>query len=166
MKKFFIDDITWNDLDMEEVYERINTASSSVGQEYLKKTLHSLEFDNSILINRDSKAESLKENPAIVSLLQKIFKGLGKTKKVSFLDHIFKIKEIKSRSNVKHFILILLLLIAIALIFVQPAVGIIAIVVMIAVNIALYFRDKAEVEAYFNSLKYLVAVCKQPASPL
>ena len=158
MKKFFIDDITWNDLDMEEVYERINTASSSVGQEYLKKTLHSLEFDNSILINRDSKAESLKENPAIVSLLQKIFKGLGKTKKVSFLDHIFKIKEIKSRSNVKHFILILLLLIAIALIFVQPAVGIIAIVVMIAVNIALYFRDKAEVEAYFNSLKYLVAM--------
>ena len=58
MKKFFIDDITWNDLDMEEVYERINSASSSVGQEYLKKTLHSLEFDNTILINRDLKAES------------------------------------------------------------------------------------------------------------
>ena len=58
MKKFFIDDITWNDLDMEEVYERINTASSSVGQEYLKKTLRSLEFDTAILKSRDNKKYS------------------------------------------------------------------------------------------------------------
>ena len=158
MKQFFIDEITWNDLDMEEVYERINTASSSVGQEYLKKTLHTLEFDADKLISRDLKADSLKEQTAVTASLKKIFKGLGKTKKVSFLDHIFKIKEIKTRSNAVHFILILLLFIAIALIFVQPAIGIIALVVMIAVNIALYFKYKSEVEAYFNSLKYLVSM--------
>ena len=158
MKQFFIDEITWNDLDMEEVYERINTASSSVGQEYLKKTLHTLEFDADKLKSRDLKADSLKEQTAVTASLKKIFKGLGKTKKVSFLDHIFKIKEIKTRSNAVHFILILLLLIAIALIFVQPAIGIIALVVMIAVNIALYFKYKSEVEAYFNSLKYLVSM--------
>ena len=152
MKQFFIDEITWNDLDMEEVYERINTASSSVGQEYLKKTLHTLEFDADKLKSRDLKADSLKEQTAVTASLKKIFKGLGKTKTVSFLDHIFKIKEIKTRSNAVHFILILLLFIAIALIFVQPAIGIIALVVMIAVNIALYFKYKSEVEAYFNSL--------------
>lgn len=158
MKQFFIDEITWNDLDMEEVYERINTASSSVGQEYLKKTLHTLEFDANKLKSRDVKADCLKEQTAVTTSLKKIFKGLGKTKKVSFLDHIFKIKEIITRSNAVHFILILLLLIAIALIFVQPAIGIIALVVMIAVNIALYFKYKSEVEAYFNSLKYLVSM--------
>lgn len=158
MKQFFIDEITWNDLDMEEVYERINTASSSVGQEYLKKTLHTLEFDANKLKSRDVKADCLKEQTAVTTSLKKIFKGLGKTKKVSFLDHIFKIKEIKTRSNAIHYILILLLLIAIALIFVQPAIGIIALVVMIAVNIALYFKYKSEVEAYFNCLKYLVSM--------
>lgn len=158
MKQFFIDEITWNDLDMEEVYERINTASSSVGQEYLKKTLHTLEFDADKLKSRDVKADCLKEQTAVTTSLKKIFKGLGKTKKVSFLDHIFKIKEIKTRSNAIHYILILLLLIAIALIFVQPAIGIIALVVMIAINIALYFKYKSEVEAYFNCLKYLVSM--------
>ena len=101
-KPFLIDEITWNDLNMEEVYLRLNHASSSVGQEYLKKTLASPVFDESVLQERDQRAESLSSDPATLKSLQKIFKGLGKTKKVSFLDHIFKIKEIPTRSNVIH----------------------------------------------------------------
>ncbi len=34
------DTITWNDLDMDEVFERINTCESSVGEEYLYALLH------------------------------------------------------------------------------------------------------------------------------
>ncbi len=34
------DAITWNDLDMDEVFERINTCESSVGEEYLYALLH------------------------------------------------------------------------------------------------------------------------------
>ena len=157
-KQFLIDQITWNDLDMEEVYARMNHACSSVGQEYLKKTLHTLQFNEEVLKERDAKAEALSDAPALVKELQKVFKGLGKTKKVSFLDHIFRIREVKSQGNAIHYILILLLLVAIALIFVKPAIGIIALVVMIAVNIGLYFKFKAGVEGYFNSLKYLVSM--------
>lgn len=35
-----IDDITWNDLDMDGVFDRINTCQSSVGEEYLYALLH------------------------------------------------------------------------------------------------------------------------------
>ena len=156
--QFLIDDITWNDLDMEEVYTLMNYASSSVGQEYLKKTLKTLELSSEKLLQRDERAESLSGQTSIVKELQKTFKGLGRTKKVSFLDHIFKIRECKTQSSAIHIILILLLLCAIALIFVKPAIGIVALVVMIAVNIALYFRFKSGVEGYFNSLKYLVSM--------
>ncbi len=34
-----IDDITWNDLGMDEVFKCINNTNSSVGQEYLYKML-------------------------------------------------------------------------------------------------------------------------------
>lgn len=34
------DEITWNDLDMDEVFDRINTCESSVGEEYLYALLH------------------------------------------------------------------------------------------------------------------------------
>ncbi|MBR3242832.1 MAG: hypothetical protein IKF90_09060 [Parasporobacterium sp.] len=157
-KTFLIDEITWNDLNMEEVFNRMNHTSSTVGQEYLKKTLMSPVFDERLLKERDMKADSLLTQEETVSSLRKVFKGLGKPKKVAFLDHIFKIREIPTRSNAIHFILILLLLAAIALIFVQPAIGIIGLVVMIIVNIALYFRFKSGVEGYFQSLKYLVSM--------
>lgn len=35
-----IDDITWNDLDMDDVFDRLNTCQSSVGEEYLYALLH------------------------------------------------------------------------------------------------------------------------------
>lgn len=33
----YIDDITWNDLDMDRIYKKMNIANSSVGQESLYK---------------------------------------------------------------------------------------------------------------------------------
>ncbi len=155
---FTIDQITWNDLDLTEIYNRMNICHSSVGSEVLKRTLQDLVFDESVLQDRNKKAVCLQKNPSLTKKLNKIFSDLGKTKKVSFLDYIFKLNEIKPESNAKHLILIILLLISIALIFVKPVIGIIALVVMIAVNIALYFRFKAPIEPYFNCIKYLVSM--------
>lgn len=155
---FTIDQITWNDLDMTEIYNRMNISRSSVGAEVLKQTLQELVFDESILQKRHQKAVSLQENPSLTNKLNKIYTNLGKTKKVSFLDYIFKLNEIKPENNIKHVVLIVLLLVSIALIFVKPVIGIIALVVMIAVNIALYFRFKAPVEPYFNCIKYLASM--------
>lgn len=157
-KAFTIDQITWNDLDMDAVYDRLNITSSSVGAEVLKRTLKEPVFDERILNERNAKTEFFSENPSQVNKIKKIFKDLGKTKKVSFLEYIFRLNEIKPESSVKHIILILFLLISIALIFVKPAIGIIALVVMIAVNIALYFKFKAPVEPYFNCIKYLTSM--------
>ncbi len=158
MNRFKLDSITWKDLNMDEVYNRINLASSSVGSEYLLNVLQTLEFDEEVLKNRNQKTSYFEKNSDAAKRLKKIYKKLGKTKKYSFLDYIFRLNEIKQESNVKHIILIILLLIAIALIFVKPAVGIIALVVMIAINIMLYFKFRSKIEAYFNCIKYLVSM--------
>ena len=155
---FTIDQITWNDLDLTEIYNRMNISHSSVGAEVLKQTLQELVFDESVLQERHQKTVILQENSSLTNRLNKIFTNLGKTKKVSFLDYIFKLNEIKPESNAKHCVLIVLLLISIALIFIKPVIGIIALVVMIAVNIALYFRFKAPIEPYFNCIKYLASM--------
>ncbi len=153
---FKIDDITWNDLNIDEVLKGMDVCNSSVGSEVLKKTLSNLEFDEEILSARGQKADYFTENPSVAKNLAKIFKNLGKTKKVSFLEYIFKLNELPVRNNGIHIVLILLLLVSIGLIFVKPAIGIIALVAMIAINIILYFRYKASIEAYFNCVKYLV----------
>ena len=106
--RFTIDSITWNDLDMDEVYGRLDICRSSVGSEVLKQTLTELVFDEEILQNRSNKADYLHEDPKKKQQITKVFSDLGKTKKVSFLDYIFRLKEIKSAGNAIHYILILI----------------------------------------------------------
>ena len=52
-KGFYIDDITWNDLNMNIVFSRINNTQSSVGEEFLYNTLRRPEFNEDKLKVRD-----------------------------------------------------------------------------------------------------------------
>lgn len=49
-----IDNITWNDLNMDKVFARINMCCSSIGEQYLYKSLRNISFE-------DCKMESLEE---------------------------------------------------------------------------------------------------------
>lgn len=155
---FETDTTTWNDLNMDEVLKIVDTSTSSVGHEYIRRALTRLCLDEDILKERSVQADHLRSNTSLTARLRKIFTELGITKKVSFRDHIFKLNEVKGQSNILHIILALLLLAAIALLFVNPLTGIIALVVMFAVNISTYFAFKSKIEAYFICVKYLVSM--------
>lgn len=47
-----IDEITWSDLDMDDIFDRINTCESSVGEEYLYALLHGGLGENEELFRR------------------------------------------------------------------------------------------------------------------
>lgn len=158
MDRFTIDEITWHDLSMDNVLESFDTSESSVGKEYIENTFKTLLFDENTLEERSLRSDWFSENNADASKLKKIFKGLGRTKKVSFYDYIFRLKELPAGGSGMHYLLILLLFAAVASIFIKPAIGIIALVVMVSVNIVVYFRKKAQIEGYFMSLKYLVSM--------
>ena len=160
---FYIDDITWNDLSMEHVYGKINTARSSVGEEYLKRVLRTSLCDPEKLKQRSLRAEQVSADPAEKKQLQKIFRDLGKTKKLSLYDYIFRFHEIKPSGNAVHILLSLLLIAAIILIFVRPVIGIIALVLLFVINISTYFRYKASIEGYFMCFKYIVKMLQAAA---
>ena len=161
---FYIDDITWNDLSMENVYGKIDTAQSSVGSEYLKRVLRTLLYDEDELKKRSERADYFNSREEIRKKYSDVFKNLGKTKKLSLYDYIFRFNEVKTSGNAVHYLLALLLLISVALIFVNPVIGILAIVVMFAVNIGTYFKYKASVEGYFMCFKYIVRMISAAGS--
>ena len=49
---FYIDDITWNDIGMDDVFKRMNSTSSFVGENYLYYMLRKPEFNDNLLKNR------------------------------------------------------------------------------------------------------------------
>lgn len=58
-----IDGITWDDLDMNLVFKRINSCLTSVGEEYLYDTLHDIQIEESILLKREELILYLEKNP-------------------------------------------------------------------------------------------------------
>ena len=74
-----IDRITWNDLDMDSVYKRINACSSSVGEEYLYNTLHEIKFGKAELLERESLVEFFEQNPQACFDAQFALANLGKS---------------------------------------------------------------------------------------
>ena len=160
MTNFKIDAITWNDLSMDQVYEKLNRAESSVGQEYLKKVLQNTLLEEGELQKRSERAEYFRTHSDFCKTVQKVFRDLGKTKKISLYDYMFRFQEIKPAGTGIHFLLIVLLLAAIAMIFIRPVIGIIALVVMFIINISSYFKYKAEIESYFMCFKYIIRMLR------
>ena len=58
----FVDDITWNDLDMNRVYQQMNHTKSAMGQEYLYYLLRCPVTDPKELEERERKAACLPES--------------------------------------------------------------------------------------------------------
>ncbi|EPY2275113.1 MutS-related protein [Clostridium sporogenes] len=79
-KTFFIDDITWNDLNMDEVFSIINNTQSSVGEEFLYNTLREPLFDERKLKERDSIVEYFSCNEKERVETQYVIAKFGKDK--------------------------------------------------------------------------------------
>lgn len=155
-ENFFIDDITWNDLDMDSIYMLLNNTYSSAGEEYLYKILRTPEFSEDKLIERDKLADYFLKNEDKTFKLQEIFAKLGRTKSISLSEFIDRFSGLGNRSNIKHYILDVLFIIGIAMLFIEPIVGIVMFLTMLCINVATYYREKAEIESYFTCLKYLM----------
>ena len=99
-----IDDITWNDLGMDEVFKCINNTNSSVGQEYLYKMLREPVADAEKLHELDRLADEFTANEKERITIQKIFMNMGKSRKIAVTDYIGYIMDIEQGSNIVHYL--------------------------------------------------------------
>ena len=107
-KNEYIDDITWKDLNMDEVFRVMNTTNSSLGQEYLYKMLRCPDGDAGNLKKTDTLAKFFGKEEKKRFTIQKIFAKMGFAKYVSLSDYIGLIVELEQKSNIFHYILLLL----------------------------------------------------------
>ncbi len=153
---FHIDDITWNDLGMDDIYMLLNNTYSSAGEEYLYKLLRVPSFDETELTNRDKLICYFEKNREAAFLLQERFAALGRTKSISLSEFLHRLGDLGNRSSMKHYIMDILFGMAVVLLFIQPVAGLFSLLGMLTINIITYYREKAEIESYFICFKYLV----------
>lgn len=157
-KEAYIDDITWNDLDMDTVFMLLNNTQSSVGEEYLYKLLRTPSFEKSELLERDRIISFFETNKKKAFELEKIFSKIGYTRKVSFYEYIFRLKDLGKGKPLFHSLFPSALIIAIISIFFIPQYMLAPLIAILAVNVIFYYKFKAKISAYYICFGYLVKI--------
>ncbi|MBQ8232991.1 MAG: hypothetical protein IJZ34_13870 [Lachnospiraceae bacterium] len=151
-----IDDVTWNDLNMDEVFKRMNHTLSSTGEEYLYYTLRTPRQAKEELEHQEELASFFMEHPDERVKVQLLMKKLGSTGNYSLYDYLDYLGVLGERSNRIIILRNLLLVALIGLCFVNFSVGLAGIMVLLVYNITTYFKDKKEIEPYIISFSYVM----------
>lgn len=154
-KDNIVDDITWNDLSMDNIFMLINHTNSSVGEEYLYNLLRTINFDSDKLKEFDDLSEYFLNNPDKAKKLQYLFMELGRTRSISFFDFIHRLKDVERKSNLIHYLCMVLGFATIGMFFVNAALAVVTLILVFSFNIYMYYKEKSDVANYFVCCKYL-----------
>lgn len=155
---FVIDDITWNDLNMDDVFKRMNYTWSAAGEEYLYYLLRKPAPGEDELLHREEIIEFFQNNPDERVAVQYIYSRLGRTGKFSIYDYLDYLDDLGERSNFPHYLMIVLLIGAVASLFVNLPVGILFLACVLIYNNISYFKVKNEIDPYIVSFAYVFRI--------
>lgn len=157
---FFIDDITWNDLDMDRLYQAMDYTFCAAGEEVLYKTLRCPRMEEAPLKEREEKINYFRENKEKRINVQLLFAAIGRTGKYSIVDYIDYLDNLKEEKLTKHVIILIAMAASLTGMFLNPALGLTAFCALLAVNIMLYFPSQKRIAPYLTTFAYLLRVIK------
>lgn len=155
--KFYVDDITWNDLGMEEIFMLLNNTVSSCGEEYLYYMLRTPERTQEPLDRREELMQWAASKPEERLRLQKILYGVRRTS-LSLSDYIYILKDIPRKNTGKYKLLALLPVVCVGLIFLDPALGILALLGAMSFNGVVHHRESTEIEKYLKCYQCILSM--------
>lgn len=166
-KTFVIDDITWNDLDMDHVYMLVNQTMSSPGEDVLYDMMRTPFFDKQEQNRRDELIDFFAVHEAEREKLQVMLSAVGKTRFGSLSDTVLNLAEAPRVSPFLHGALAVLILLSLVVgLPLSPLHGFFAFFLLSMVSITYYFacNDRRVVEAYvvcFGSLLRMLSLADE-----
>jgi len=155
-KDFYLDEITWNDLNLTELFFMVNNTGSAMGEEVLWAMLHTLKTEELPLKEREAVISFFHNNPEARLKLQTNFALVGKNSKISVYEYMDRMENVRKESNVLHFFCIAgIVFSAVLLAFGIGAAGIF-LVGFIIFNLLTYYKRKGEIELYYSVITYLI----------
>lgn len=148
-----VDDVTWNDLNMDAIFAEINHTHSYIGEQVLYNNLHELrkqeeieEYEKEIKFFEEHERERLETQYKLSSF--------GKMKNDYYLPPMLSLTNMwKINGNIMiHLFQILLLACIIIALITDSEVAVAGIVICCFINIITYINAKSKYEVYLHSL--------------
>lgn len=150
-----IDDITWNDLHMDELYRQINTSLSAAGDEYLYYRLRTPVCGEDQMARMEEQICFFMEHEEERRRAQRIFYRLGRMRKFSIYEYLDHLDLLGERKNGKYLLWDLAILACVGWMGISMPVGIVALMIVLCHNLMDYFKEYKEIEPYISSFRYI-----------
>lgn len=150
-----IDDITWNDLHMDELYRQINTSLSAAGDEYLYYRLRTPVCDEAQMEKAEEQIRFFMENEEDRHRVQRVFYRLGRMRKFSIYEYLDHLDLLGERKSGKYLLWDLAVLVSVGAMFLSKPMGIVLLLMILCHNLTDYFKEYKEIEPYISSFRYI-----------
>ncbi|WP_123053720.1 DNA mismatch repair protein MutS [Clostridium sp. JN-1] len=159
-QRFFIDEITWNDLNMDNIFKKLNNTESSPGEQYLYNMLREPVYDIKELRRRDKLIKFFQSNQEKKKRIQYLLAKLGKNRACFITDYFY--DEDKNRkSNLNYYrILSIIPFLGLGAVLLSPYIGLTIFVVSICYNIYVCYCRKNEIKHKFAAFMYILKTSK------
>lgn len=155
-----IDDITWNDLDMDEVFLSMDNTLSQTGEEVLYDILRRPIKDREEIKKRDELISFFSENEDVRLAFQICFAKMGRLGRISVSDYLNDLDGVSGDNNLRHIFCIILAAAALVAVFARPVIGFPVFFAVLIFNVATYFRRKGDIEPYIVSFAYITRMIR------
>ena len=153
--EFEIDDITAADINLDELYKKINISCSQLGDEYLYRILRRPVLHEEILRERSRIADILNEDQALRLEIMARLKNMGRISGKGLGRTVQRLENVRRESNAIHYLCMFAALVAGVLIFVRPVIGFVAVIAVLFFNVITYFKRRGEIEEELKTFAYI-----------
>lgn len=155
---FVIDDITWNDLEMDRLFTAIDYTRSAAGEEALYRWLRMPVFDEGALNLREKHFRFFEDHEKD-RLDYLLFMGdVGRTGKYSVYDYLDYLDALKENNCLFTKLLDVSMIICLILGLGVHVYFIVPFVAMLAYNCFTYTKQKKEIEPYLTTFSYFIRI--------
>ncbi len=157
---FQIDDITWNDLGMDRIFQNMNFTYSAAGEEYLYYLLHTPIQEEKNSSTLENHIRYFMENTDQRVRYQIHFAKIGRTGKHSIYEYLHYLDLLGDRKNLGHYLGILSVVLAFLSMFFVVELGILLVIGTLCRNILVYFKTRKQIDPYLTSFGYILRLLR------
>ena len=162
--EFYIDDITWHDLSMNEIFKKINSTLSFIGENYLYYLLRKPEFKPEVLKNRTAIADLFSKEQKLRISIQRSLLKLGKDRSIDILEYINLEKQGKLWQTILYRVLSLSASLSLFVTAYNVSLGFKLILTVFIINLLVYNLAMIKISVdlkVINNIAHLINCCKE-----
>lgn len=152
---FFVDDRTWQDLDMDYIYAQLDRTQTNPGEQYLYYMLRKPEMEGNELKRRNEVIEAIGTNKDLREALQMILHRMGNEGGAGLASFLWGSNLPLTKSIWLYRFMNYLAVGSIMFSVLRPQYGLAVLVPAFIINMVIHYREKKKIFDHLGSLFYL-----------